>query len=192
MVGFQVCLEPMGGTAAKLAGMSISKWSRNARAGYIINYTKELSRNSRTSRKKKNSSSLRSAVSKHTQRGSSCCCKPSSSPCSPPALGFSSFQRWAGGERLTSWVTEPPTASAAQDVSELGSRTASGDPVSLREGAGWWVRKTRSREKDMAKYVKRLHTNAPVSSVFREIHKPLQNECITPDELKSLACLRML
>lgn len=88
MVGFQVCLEPVGGTAAKLAGMSISKWSRNARAGYIINYTEELSRNSRTSRKKKNSSSLRSAVSKHTQCGSSCCCKPSSSPRSPPALGI--------------------------------------------------------------------------------------------------------
>ena len=117
MVGFKVCPEPVGGTASTLAGMNISKWSSNAREGYITNYIKELSCNSRTLQKKKNSSSLRHR-SKQTQAsvGLPATVNPPPLPCSPRALGIflpasHSASAVSGTHHL---VTEPLTASAAK------------------------------------------------------------------------------
>lgn len=113
MVGFKVCPEPVGGMASQLAGMS--KWSSNAREGYILNYIKELSCNSRTLQKKKNSSSLRHR-SKQTHTSVGLPVNPPPPPCSPRALGIllPSSHSASAVNNTNHLVMEPLTASAAK------------------------------------------------------------------------------
>lgn len=116
MVGFKVCPEPVGGMASKWAGMNISKWSSNAKEGYIINYIKELPRNSRTLQKKNNSSSLRHCSKQtHTSVSLPAVVNPPL-PCSPRAVGiFIPSSHSASAVSSTHHlVTEPLTASAAK------------------------------------------------------------------------------
>lgn len=146
-------------------------------------------------RKKKNSSSLKHPSKQtRTRVGLPAVANPPPPCCSPVLWGFSSLpatqpQPWAAH---IIWWRSLCQHQQLKDISQLCSRAASGDPASPRGDTGCSVRKIRSHEKDMAKYVKWLHSNAPVSSVFGRNKQLIAKWSITPDKSKSLTRLKTL
>lgn len=146
-------------------------------------------------RKRKNSSSLRHRSKQtRTSVGLPAVVNPPPPRCSPVLWGFSSLPATQPRRRAAHiiWWRSLAQHQQQKDISELGSRATSGDPASLREDTGWSVRKIGSHDKDMAKHVKWLHIDAPVSSVFRRNTQFVARWSITPEKLKSFACLKAL